>query len=160
MTRLQDNFNGNEIEPKTLFNIQRKGNHLFAYFEAYDSSLKSYSNKNNDDLWKLNAVEIFIEINDSDSYLEIEVAPNGATFVASILNRKITFIDDSFLKASVNTKESTYFVEMDIDLSKFNPKKIRYNAFRLEVISGIQILEALSPTYCDTFHVKEKFIDL
>ena len=52
---------------------------------------------------------------------------------------------------------------MTIDLNKLgNPKEIKFNAFRVEVKenNGPQILEALNPTLCETFHVREKFIKL
>lgn len=157
---LTENINGKTNDPKTLFEINRKDNLIYAHFEASDSSLESYSNIHNDKLYDGNVVEIFLDIG-KESYIEIEVAPNGTTFVATILNRAITFIDDSFLKTNVRIKGQTYIVDLVIDLSTFgNPKEIRYNAFRIEVIEGKQTLLAVNPTLCSTFHVKDKFIIL
>ena len=159
---LLDNRTGKKCEPKTYFSIDRKDNLLLAHFKAYDSSLNSYSSKHNDDLYKGDVVEIFLTVGVKD-YIEIEVAPNGATFVASILNRRITFIDDSFLKTNVEINSNDYFVDIIIDLSNFkNIEEIRYNAFRIET-KGIKveyILQAANPTLSNTFHVKDKFITL
>ena len=51
---------------------------------------------------------------------------------------------------------------MIIDLGKFKQiKQIKFNAFRIET-KGIKqdyILQALSPTLKDIFHVRDKFID-
>ena len=52
---------------------------------------------------------------------------------------------------------------MKIDLSELGKnKKIRYNAFIIETkrIETNYILEALSPTLSNTFHVRDKFIEL
>ena len=163
MMILKDNISGLDGLVKTEFSIKREGNVLFCHFNAYDSSLNSYSDKNNDRQFDGDVVEIFIDIGEKDSYLEIEVAPNGAIFVANIKNLKVNFIDNSFVKSKVSIKGNDYFVDLVIDLSSFNIiKPIRYNAFRIETknIKTNYILLAVSPTLCDTFHVRDKFIAL
>ena len=160
MRHLKNNFNNEIAKPITLFDVNRENNILTFRFTAKESSLISYSNKNNDSLWRGNVVEVFLDLGD-DFYYEFEVAPNGATFVATILNRKITFIENNFFTSKVTIEGSTYKVEMSVDLNKINnPKIIRYNVFRIEVVNDEQVLEALNPTLCETFHVREKFIDL
>ena len=50
---------------------------------------------------------------------------------------------------------------MNVDLSKLkHNNNIEYNAFRIEMVNERQILEALNPTLCNTFHVREKFMRL
>ena len=50
---------------------------------------------------------------------------------------------------------------MIIDLSNIPLKDtLKFNAFRTEVVDGVQILEALNPTLCETFHKRDKFIEL
>ena len=163
MMILKDNISGLDGLVKTEFSIKRKGNVLLCRFNAYDSSLNSYSNKDNDRQYDGDVVEIFIDIGEKDSYLEIEVAPNGTTFIANITNLKINFIDGSFVKPKVKVEGNNYFVDLEIDLSRFNIiKPIYYNAFRIETknIKTNYILLALSPTLCETFHVRDKFIAL
>ena len=67
------------------------------------------------------------------------------------------------IKEEVEIKGNDYFVKMSIDLTKLGQiKHIKFNAFRIET-KGIEtnyILQALSPTLSDTFHVREKFIKL
>ena len=162
MKELLENFTGQKASVKTLFSYEFKGNKVVFYFEAYNSSLESYSNIDNDKLYDGNVVELFLDIGEENKYLEIEVAPNGAKFVASICNREITFVDPSFIKTKSVIKDDAYFVEMIIDLDKLgNPSNMMFNAFRIEDKENEKrTLCALSPTYCGTFHVREKFIPL
>ena len=162
MTYLKDNYTGKIGNPLTSFEVI-KNNDVFSFvFEAHDSSLESFSNKDNDDLWRLNVVEVFLDMGD-DFYYEFEVAPNGKTFIAKISNGNVSFFDCDFFSSNVETSGSTYKVKLVIDLSIFkNKKEIRYNVFRVETknVGDKQNLQALSPTFCDTFHIKDKFISL
>ena len=162
MNYLSNNLTGETVNKKTEFEIKNNDNILDVHFSCFDSYLFSFSDKDNGELYYGCVVEIFVQLDDQDSYLEIEVSPNNKTFVASILNRNITFIDNSFVKSNVIIKDNNYFVDIRIDLNKFNPKKIKYNAFRIERKDDTSEYElfALSPTLCGTFHVKDKFIDL
>lgn len=162
MERLLDNRSGKEVEPKTLLSVNRIKDALIFEFEAYDSSLNSFSNIDNDELYNGDVVEVFLDLGD-EFYYEFEVAPNGANFVAKIINGTPVFINNDFFSSSSSIKDDSYFVTMKIDLSKLsNNKKIRYNAFRIETkrIETNYILEALSPTLSNTFHVRDKFIEL
>lgn len=160
--RLFDNRTGEIGVPETLLSFERNDNLLSFSFEAFDSSLNSYSNIHNDKLFNGDVVEVFLDFGD-EFYYEFEVAPNGATFVAKILNRQIIFIDDSFFTASASINGNSYKVTMNIDVSKLKHNaNIKFNAYRIETkgIKSDYILQALSPTLCDTFHMREKFIDL
>lgn len=165
MRRLLENITGKEIAPVTLLDVIEKDNLLSFHFICHDSFLSSYSNKDNDTLYKDNVCEVFLDIGEENSYLEIEVAPNGAKFVANIVyhgeEREIVFIDDDFLKTNAKINGQNYEVEMVFDLTKLNnPPHIKYNAFRIET-QGIEpehILLALSPTMCGSFHQRNAFI--
>lgn len=162
MTYLLDNRTGKNIEPKTEFSYEKKGNILSFYFVAYDSSLNSYSNINNDTIWKGDVVEVFLDIGE-DGYYEFEVAPNGTTFVAKIIDLQPVFIDNNFFKSEAVIINNTYKVKMEIDLTKLNViKPMKFNAFRIETkgIRSDYILEALSPTLSNAFHVRDKFISV
>ena len=158
MKYLLDNFTGNIASPKTSFEMEFDGPFLNIHFCAEESSLTSYSSINNSDIWKDNVVEVFLDLGDDDFYYEFEVAPNGTTFAAKKYKDYLEYLPSDLIDTKVAIKGDSYIVEIRIDLSKF-PKyrHIRYNAFRIE--RG-KILEALSPTYCDTFHVRDRFISL
>ena len=162
MQQLLDNRSGKLIEPKTYVSFKKQGNSLVFNFEAYDSSLNSYSDEDNDELFNGDVVEVFLDLG-FEEYFEFEVAPNGAKFVAKIKDGKPVFINDEFLKTQARIERKNYFVKMVVDLSKFDKiKNIKFNAFRIET-KGIKpefILQALSPTLCNTFHVREKFVKL
>ena len=164
MSYLKNNFNGGQTKTKTSFAVKKIGSTIIANFIAHDSSLFSYSIKDNDDLWKGCVVELFLDLGDRDFYYEFEVAPNGAIFVAKKYIDHLKFIKNDFFKSKSVIEGTSYKVEMVIDLSKLNTlKDIRYNAFRIENDSSKEKsdnLFALNPTLCDTFHIREKFIKL
>ena len=158
---LKDNRTGNASPLRTRFSIIRDNSRLKCSFEAYDSSLNSYSSVDNDDLYKGDAVEIFLDFGDEDRYLEIEVAPNGTKFVAFIINKEINFIDPNLVETRSVIKGNDYFVDIDVDLSKFKVNgPIKFNAYRIETkrIKRDYILLAVNPTLCGTFHVRNSFI--
>lgn len=162
MLYLRDNLTNGTAKVTTSFELVRELDYLIFNFVAEESKLYSYSNRNNDDLWKGSVCEVFLDLGD-DFYYEFEVAPNGATFIAKIKDQKVSFCDSDFFLSTAKIEGSTYFVSMTINLSKLkHPKRIRYNAFRVETPSKNkeQILSALNPTLCSTFHVREKFIPL
>ena len=100
-------------------------------------------------------VEIFLDCGDRKFYYEFEVAPNGTTFVAEKHKNKLVFIDDKFFSSETRIEGNSYCVKMSINLKLLGKKRvISYNAFRIEG----EVLEALHPTLCDTFHVREKFL--
>ena len=157
MHLLKNNRSGELCVPKTEFDCFCDGNVLVFNFIAYDSSLLSFSNKDNDDIWKGNVVEIFLDVGEKDFYYEFEVAPNGVTFVAQKYKDKLVFVDNDFFKAKVETKDNSYNVRMEIEIKKIaKNNELLFNAFRCEG----DVLEALSPTLCETFHKKEKFVIL
>ena len=158
MNYLKNNFNGEIAKPKTSFEIERIDGCIKATFIAYDSSLISFSDKDNDDLWRGNVVELFLDLGDKDFYYEFEVAPNGRKFIAKKYIDHLEYLSPSSFKSEVIRDGNNYKATMMIE-AKTN-KEILYNAFRIERKEKSNVLEALSPTYCDTFHVRDKFIKL
>lgn len=161
MQYLFDNRTGKKAIPETLISYKKDDNKLLFEFIAKDSSLSSYSNKDNDEIYRGDVVEIFLDFGD-EYYYEFEVAPNGTTFIAKIINGAPEFINNNFFKSAAIIDGNSYKVNMTIDLDKFKQiNHIKFNAFRIET-KGIKqdyILQALSPTLKDTFHVRDKFID-
>ena len=100
MPQLFDNRTGKLANPRTDFEYFKQDNLLMFNFVAYESSLSSYSNKDNDTLYKGDVVEVFLDIG-IDGYYELEVAPNGATFIAKIVNEQIKFIKNYFFRRIV-----------------------------------------------------------
>ena len=162
MKQLLDNRSGKLSVPTTNVSYKIKDNFFVCSFEAYESSLNSFSNKNNDEIYNGDVVEVFLDLGD-DFYYEFEVAPNGATFIAKILNGNIIFVENTFFESNVRIEGNNYFVKMKIDLSKLGESKnIKFNAFRIET-KGIKpnyILQALCPTLSNSFHVRDKFVKI
>ena len=162
MKRLLDNCSGNFIDPITNVSYEINGNILEFNFQAFDSALNSFSNKDNDAIYNGDVVEVFLDLGD-EFYYEFEVAPNGTTFIAKILNGNIIFVENTFFESNVRIEGNNYFVKMKIDLSKLGESKnIKFNAFRIET-KGIKpnyILQALCPTLSNSFHVRNKFIKI
>lgn len=162
MQRLLDNRTGKKILPETYVSYKVEGDFLLVDFSAYDSSLNSFSHVNNDQLYRGDVVEVFLDLGD-EFYYELEVAPNGATFVAKIIDKTPIFINDDFFKSEVKVVGNDYFVKMSINLAKLGRfETLKMNAFRIET-RGIRtdyILQALSPTMTNTFHVRDKFFEI
>ena len=162
MKRLPDNRTGKEGNPQTLFSYKKDGKYLAFEFYATESSLSSYSDVDNGDLYNGDVVELFLDFGD-EFYYEFEVAPNGKKFVAKSFNGKPVFVKNDFFECFVKIEGNDYHVTMTIDLSKFKETKtIKFNAFRIET-KGIKpeyILQALSPTLSNSFHVRDKFLKL
>ncbi len=158
--RFKENITGSIPDRKTELEIIKQ-NSIFSFnFACSKSDLISYSNKNNDCLYDASVVEVFIDVGE-DSYYEIEVAPNGATFFAKILNKKVTFIEnDNFFTSEVHIEGVKYFVTIKVDLSRAKDiDQVKFNAYRIEKDKeGKQSLYALFPTFSNTFHVPEKFV--
>ena len=155
MHLLKNNRNGGSGIPKTEVECFYNDDVLVFNFVAHDSSLTSYSNKNNDNIWKGNVVEVFLDIGNLDYYYEFEVAPNGTTFIAQKYKDKLVFVNNNFFSSKVEIKGNSYFVRMEIEVSKLTKtKELLFNAFRCEG----DAIEALSPTLCDTFHKRENFV--
>lgn len=161
MQLLRNNIDGLSSVIKTEFDLNKYGDSLEASFKCFDSDLISFSDHDNDPLYECSVVEIFLDVG-RNQYIEIEVAPNGAKFVAEINNEYIKFINSSFVKTKVEVKDKQYNVSILIDLLKFDVKKdIKFNAFRIEKKNnGETVLLSLSPTRKNSFHHKEAFVDL
>ena len=157
--RLKDNLTGKAPDRKTELEILKTGDSVSFNFSCSKSDLLSFSNKNNDPIYKGSVVEVFIDVGE-ESYYEIEVAPNGTTFFARILNRKVKLLDNDLFESNVLINGDKYFVTIKVDLRKINnPENIKFNAFRIETnSSGHQSLYAMFPTFSDTFHVPERFV--
>ena len=72
MKKLVDNLTGKNIKPDTFVSYEIKDGKLIFNFEAYDSSLNSYSNIDNDKLYNGDVVEVFLDVGD-EFYYEFEV---------------------------------------------------------------------------------------
>lgn len=160
---LKENKTGAEACYKTEFKYRKCCKYLCFIFKAHHSALDSYSDKYNDELYRGNVCELFIKYGKENHYYEIEVAPNGATFLADIENINSNFkgnlIGDCFVKTSAKIKKSGYTVRILMPKSFIKTKKIEFNAFRIETDGERpeKHLFALHPTLCNSFH-KIEFI--
>lgn len=161
---LKENTKGGQSKYLTDVEISINESSIVFCFDAKNSSLESFSNKYNDDLWKSNVVEVFIDVGRENKYWEIEVAPNGTIFLAEVtrINGKNTLnmIDECFVEANVALLNDSYKTTITIPLDKIffeKEKGVRFNAFRIEMEKDKQYLMSLFPTMCETFHKPESF---
>lgn len=156
---LKENFTGNSPKYKTIFRFHKGLKFYTFYFKAFDSQLFSYSDKYNDDLYNGDVCEVFIKYGFDNHYYEIEVAPNGAVFLADIENIDGKFsgtrLTENFIKSTAKCGQNSYIIKIKIPRSVIKTKKVEFNAFRIETEGGIvnKNLFALHPTKCGTFHV-------
>lgn len=164
---LCDNLTGEETLFPTTVSYTHEGESLCFSFDCRNSKRFSAYLSDNDPLYKGDVAEVFICTGDDTTrYFEIEVAPNGAVFFASVYNdgksTSLEFLERTFT-AEVFPTDRGYRVNLQIPdalLGVTDVKKIRFNAFRIETEGGTpeKNLLALNPTLCGTFHKPEFFI--
>lgn len=155
---LFENTTGKKACYKTDVRVYKTIKNIVFKFRANTSKFNSYSNKYNDKLYLGDVCEIFIKYGKENHYYEIEVAPNGATFLSDITNINNKFsgelIDPCFIKTSSKCKKDCYKVKIVIPKKFIKTKKIEFNAFRIDTdgTTPEKHLFALHPTLCRTFH--------
>lgn len=166
MILFKENLTGGEAKYKTDFSFFIDEHSFHASFDAEKSSLSSYSEMYNADLWRGNVVEVFIDVGRPNCYWEIEVAPNGAIFLAEVTRindvSTLRMIDECFINAEVKRGEDSYHVDITIPLEKmfYDPKYgVKLNAFRIEMEGEVQYRMALNPTLLQTFHDMNAFLE-
>lgn len=157
-------INGGVAKFKTELITSSNKDYLIFQFKASDSALNSFSNIYNDDLWKGDVCEVFLADGKTDTYYEIEVAPNGTLFFGKIHyeedgTRILTKLENQGVFARVFVvSDNSYEIYLAVSRKLFT-NDIYFNAFRLET-EGIEQEKnkfALFPTYCETFHKPEFF---
>ncbi len=136
-------------------------------FEVRDEDIISPYRQDNEDIFKGDAVEVFLSPNgDRSRYYEIEVSPYGVRFWAKIFNKNRFCIKVNREKpaytAQAELTEQGYRVKIDVPYSSlegFDKDQFLFNAYRLDKKTNKkQRLYALSPTYCRKFHRPKYFI--
>ena len=164
---LKESITGNKTPFTTILDYSRVGNSFRFKFYCKNSKLFSAYSEHNEPIYRGDVCEVFLctggKINE---YYEIEVAPNGATFFAKIVNEdglKTSFLEKTFTSEVVITEDG-YEVEIILPFESVGVGKhpVYFNAYRIETEGGIENanLLALNPTLCGRFHVPEKFIPL
>ena len=136
-------------------------------FEVKDEDVISPYLTDNEDIWQGDAVEVFLSPDgDRKHYLELEVSPYGVRFFGEVENLdgktcNLKKIAPRFTAQAMET-ECGYRVVMLLPVAaagKFDAKKAVMNAFRLDKkADGRQLLYALNPTFCESFHRPAYFI--
>ena len=138
------------------------------YFDVKDEDIISPFQKDNEDIWEGDAVEVFLSPDGRQShYYELEVSPCGVRFWGEITvsegERKLKKQPPPF-SAEAERTDDGYRVKIVLPLAALcgsERGELRLNAFRLDRKStGEQRLYALAPTYCPTFHRPEYFMKL
>ena len=157
---LRENTAGGE-NGECAFRYVLEGGVLRFYFEVKDKDVVSPYTQDNDDIWNADAVEVFISPDgDLKNYKELEVSPFGVRFYGAIRNEDgktpvLTKQAPPFAARAERT-EKGYRVSIELPLSAldgFDERKMKLNAFRLDKkADGRQLLYALNPTLCASFH--------
>ena len=162
---LKENRTGETSKYLTVLEYSRVGNSLCFKFSCKDAKLFSAYSEDNDPIYEGDVCEVFLSTGGKiNEYYEIEVAPNGATFFAKIVNEnglKTSFLQKNFT-SNVTITEDGYDVEIIIpcDAIAIGKHPVYFNAYRIETDgpSSEQYLMALNPTLCEFFHKPESFI--
>lgn len=160
---------------------------LLVRYEMNDKDISSPYTQCNQDLYKSDAVEMFIATsyasNYHQKYIEIELNPNGALFLSLITNTcddcscitgSPQQCDDKravqFYNSSVSKTGNSWSTEIEVSLDWVasitsngkDPTDIQANFFRVDDTSSGQQLSAYNPPNKNPacFHVPSKFISL
>lgn len=166
MFYFKDNVTGKEAKYETSLEIDNNEEYIIFSFLAKHCSFNSYSNEFNDELYKGDVLEIFIDRGEPNHYLEIEVAPNGALFIANIdyndgVNRHINFLENKGICSKNFKEKDTLSCVLTISKKIFKlGNNLRFNAYRIETDgkTSEKYLFALNPTLVPNFHVPNKFV--
>ncbi len=163
---LFENLTGKEDHSCCFYYDLRKDGMIF-HFDVEDEDIVSPFAKDNEDIWQGDAVEIFLSPNgDRLRYLEIEISPFGIRFCGKIFNHdgktpRLEKIPPNFSAEAV-ISERGYTVTAELpyaSLEGYEEDKMIFNAFRLDKKrDGTQLLYALNPTLCRSFHRPAFFI--
>ena len=136
-------------------------------FEVKDEDVISPYRSDNEDIWQGDAVEVFLSPDgDRTRYFELEVSPFGVRFWGEVINRdgktpRLKKLPPMF-EASAERTDEGYNVHIELpygELGAVLPEKMAFNAFRLDKkADGRQLLYALSPTFCNSFHRPQYFV--
>lgn len=136
-------------------------------FEVRDEDVISPYLTDNEDIWQGDAVEVFLSPDgDRTRYFELEVSPFGVRFWGEVINRdgktpRLKRLPPMF-EASAERTDEGYNVHIELpygELGAVLPEKMAFNAFRLDKkADGRQLLYALSPTFCNSFHRPQYFV--
>lgn len=136
-------------------------------FEVKDEDVISSYLTDNEDIWQGDAVEVFLSPDgDRTRYFELEVSPFGVRFWGEVINRdgktpRLKKLPPMF-EASAERTEEGYVVQIELpygELGAVLPEKMAFNAVRLDKkADGRQLLYALSPTFCNSFHCPQYFV--
>lgn len=165
--RMVDNENGRTPPVRTGVYLLHDGDFLYVGFECEDDERVLATMMTRDDnLWREEAVEIFIDPSGTgEEYLEVEVNPLATVYDAWIrFGSNIDFdkakaFDLRDLKASTRVRRGGWTCEIAIPLTEL-PAPIspdaRINLTRIDRIKGKHIYYAWSPTF-RWFHAPERF---
>ena len=163
---LRENTSGRE-DNACRFSCEFAKEGMIFCFDVRDEDIISPFTQDNEDLWRADAVEVFLSPNgDLHNYKEIEVSPFGMRFYGDIYNSDgktaaLTKKTPAY-QAWAEQTDGGYSVKIVIgydSLEGFDRAKMKLNAYRLDKKqSGEQLLYALNPTMCGSFHRPQYFI--
>ena len=160
---LSENTSG-ESNEECRFSCEFRKYAVHFSFEVKDEDVISPYRSDNEDIWQGDAVEVFLSPDgDLTRYFELEVSPFGVRFFGEIVNSDgKTPRLKKLLEARAERTEEGYNVHIELpygELGAVLPDKMAFNAFRLDKkADGRQLLYALSPTFCNSFHRPQYFV--
>ena len=169
--KLRNNRLGDYNNVDTTVDITLSETHLTLEFFCKNSKFYCAGDNYNDPIYDGDVCEAFVCTDGSrKNYYEIEVAPNNCVFLMKMTNYgggKITAvpISENFVESEVEIIGNDYRLKFSLPLDKIGYDKktgILLNAYRIETEGGItdKNLLALNPTFDNTFHRPEFFVEI
>jgi hypothetical protein len=153
-----DNFTG-ENKTKSNVIITLENNQLIFNYEIFDDELVSPYNKDNEDLYNHDVVEVFISFDGKkEKYYEYELTPFNIRFFGLIKNPTLdkpylTRITPEF-KSEVNLFNGGYFAKIVIDLKeKTSLEDVLLNCYWVDYSNNECKFYSINPTLNPSFHI-------
>lgn len=166
---LKDTRTGEE-NYRTAIIFYRDKENMYFRFECREEFFYPKHFNYNDPLYEGDIAELMISLGDKNTYLETETNFNGADYCVLIENKdgrgdiSITKLTKKLFKSHVQTLEDGWACDIIVNMDELKKigfaDRFYFNVHRQDFDeNGNLHLYSLSPTYCDTFHVTERFIE-
>ncbi|MBN2344282.1 MAG: carbohydrate-binding family 9-like protein [Deltaproteobacteria bacterium] len=175
LDRFKNSLNGGMVKSPTDVRILWNEKTLFIGMTATDTELLSPFTQKDEELWKADALDVFIRPDESETYYEIQVSPNGIIFDSSYRTYREGDVQwDSNVQIAVtpngmvndsSDSDTGWSVEMAIPLSSV-PKSdgtvlvagdtFSANFFRIDKNAQVTEYSGWSPPMRGDFHALDR----
>ena len=172
LSRFVNTVNGRPLRTKTEVKLLWGTDTLYLSMAADDTELLSPYDTESADIWKADALDIFLQANENGPYFEIQVNPQGITYDAYYSEYRkadatwnsnaVVATDSTGVVNDTEAADTSWTVEMAIPIAEILPGQLdnrtfRGNFFRIDKKSDITEYSGWSAPMRGDFHTQDRF---